>query len=121
MPMFNKWPEQQWPAVWKNPTNGSEAVYVASHVLGVVGMDQDAADRIVDELIEECTQPEYVYSHKWTPGDVLIWDQRAVLHRGTPWPLDQARRLASICTSVTDADGLAEMRSRREELLAVHA
>lgn len=119
LPMFNKWPEQQWPAVWKNPVNGAEAIYVASHVRGIVGMEQESAMAFVDALIEGCTQPAYVYSHSWTPGDVLIWDQRAVLHRGTPWPSDQARRLASICASATDADGLAQMRSRKAELLAL--
>lgn len=117
LPMFNKWPEQQWPAVWKNPVNGAEAVYVASHVRGVVGMDDAAGMAFVDALMEACTQPKYVYAHHWTPGDVLIWDQRAVLHRGTPWPSDQPRRLSSICASVTDADGLAQMRARKADLL----
>lgn len=117
MPMFNKWPEQQWPAVWTNPVNGKEAVYVASHVRGVVGMEDDAAMTFIKELTEECTQPQYVYTHDWTPGDVLIWDQRAVLHRGTPWPADQARRLTSICASATDADGLADMRARKADIV----
>lgn len=117
LPMFNKWPEQQWPAVWTNPVNGKEAVYVASHVRGVVGMDDDAATAYVRDLTEECTQPQYVYTHDWTPGDVLIWDQRAVLHRGTPWPADQARRLTSICASATDADGLADMRARKADIV----
>lgn len=121
LPMFNKWPEQQWPAVWQNPVNGAEAVYVASHVCGVVGMAQKDAMAFVDDLVARCTQPRYVYTHQWQPGDVLIWDQRAVLHRGTPWPVDQARRLTSICASVTDADGLARMRARKAELLAAQA
>ena len=43
LPMFHKWPEQRWPAVWRNPVNGAEAVYVASHVNGVVGMDDGEA------------------------------------------------------------------------------
>ena len=39
LPMFNKWPDTIWPAVWKNPVNGKEAVYVASHAFAVEGMD----------------------------------------------------------------------------------
>lgn len=119
LPMFNKWPEQQWPAIWTNPVNGREAIYVASHVCGVIGMEQEDATAFVAELTEHCTRPDYVYAHDWTPGDVLIWDQRAVLHRGTPWPVDQARRLSSICASATDMDGLALMRARKAELLAL--
>ena len=111
LPMFNKWPETQWPAVWKNPVNGLEAVYVASHAFAVEGMDADEGAAFIDDLVEWCTRPQYVYSHQWQVGDVLIWDQRAVLHRGTPWPWEEPRKLASICSSVTDADGLAAMRA----------
>lgn len=111
LPMFNKWPEVSWPAVWKNPVNGQEAVYVASHAFGVEGMSGEEAEAFIDQLIADCTSPTYVYAHQWQVGDVLIWDQRAVMHRGTPWPYDQPRKLASICSSVTDADGLRAMRS----------
>ena len=43
-------------------------------------------------------------------GDVLIWDERATLHRGQPWPYEEERTLASFCVSVTPADGLEQMR-----------
>ncbi len=110
LPMFNKWPDQVWPAVWKNPLNGTEAIYIASHAYAVEGMDEAAGKVLIDELIETCTRPEYVYSHQWRVGDVMIWDERATLHRGTPWPYEQARSLSSICSSVVDADGLTAMR-----------
>jgi alpha-ketoglutarate-dependent 2,4-dichlorophenoxyacetate dioxygenase len=121
LPMFHKWPAQHWPAIWRNPVNGAESIYVASHVEGVIGMEQDTAMEFVEALVADCTQPDFVYSHRWTPGDVLIWDQRAVLHRGTPWPADQARRLTSICASMTAADGLSDMRTRAQTLLAGRA
>lgn len=110
LPMFNKWPDTRWPAVWKNPVNDKEAVYVASHSFAVEGMGEAEGQAFIDELIAECTQSQFVYSHQWVVGDVLMWDQRAVLHRGTPWPYEQPRKLASICVSVTDADGLDTMR-----------
>lgn len=109
-PMFHKWPAQTWPAVWKNPTNGREAAYVASHAFAVGGMAAEEGQAFIDELIAECTQPQYVYAHFWRVGDVLLWDQRAALHRATPWPYHEPRKLASICSSATDADGLAAMR-----------
>jgi alpha-ketoglutarate-dependent 2,4-dichlorophenoxyacetate dioxygenase len=111
LPMFHKWPETRWPAVWKNPVNGQEAVYVASHAFAVEGMEEEAGRALIDALVEDCTAPQYVYTHDWEVGDVLIWDQRAVLHRGRPWPMDEARKLASICVSVTAADGLDAMRA----------
>ena len=112
-PMFHKWPDRIWPAVWRNPVNGTEAVYIASHACAVEGLDADTGTRLIEKTIAFCTRPDYVYTHRWREGDVLIWDERATLHRGRPWPYDQPRRLASICSSVTEADGLLEMRSDR--------
>lgn len=110
LPMFNKWSDQTWPAVWRNPVNGREAVYVASHAFAVEGMGEAEGRALIEDLVDRCTAPDYVYSHRWRVGDVLIWDQRAVLHRGTPWPWDEPRVLSSICVSATDADGLGAMR-----------
>ncbi|MEM7225706.1 MAG: TauD/TfdA family dioxygenase [Pseudomonadota bacterium] len=110
-PMFNKWPPQRWPALWRNPVNGKEALYIASHVYQVEGLDQENGEALVEELMAFCTQPAFTYSHTWEVGDVLIWDQRAVLHRGMPWPYDQPRTLASVCCSMTDGDGLASARA----------
>ena len=108
--MFHKWPETRWNAVWKNPVNGREALYIASHARAVDGLDAAESRKLLDALMDFCTQPRFVYSHRWQVGDVLIWDQRAVMHRGTPWPYDQPRTLSSICTSATEADGLENLR-----------
>ncbi len=110
LPMFHKWPDQLWRAVWTNPVNGREALYIASHAFMVEGMDQEAGATLIDELTTFVTQPQYVYSHKWQADDVLIWDQRAVLHRATPWNYDEPRKLTSICVSVRAEDGLDAMR-----------
>ena len=110
LPMFNKWPATHWKAIWTNPANGREALYVASHAYAVDGYDDAEGKALLEELLDFCTRPEFVYSHRWEVGDVLIWDQRAVLHRGTPWPYDQPRTLSSLCTTATDADGLADMK-----------
>lgn len=110
LPMFNKWPDQHWNALWRNPVNGREALYIASHAFKLDGYDEAEGQALLDELITYCTQPQFVYSHSWQVGDVLIWDQRAVLHRGTPWPYEQPRVLSSLCASVTEADGINRMR-----------
>jgi alpha-ketoglutarate-dependent 2,4-dichlorophenoxyacetate dioxygenase len=110
LPQFNKWPDQHWRAVWTNPVNGREALYIASHSFLVDGHDEAESQALLDELTAFCTQERFVYSHRWQVGDVLLWDQRAVMHRGTPWPYDQPRKLASICSSVREEDGLASIR-----------
>jgi len=110
LPMFNKWPDTHWNAVWENPINGREALYVASHAFEIDGYDGAESEVLLRELTDYCTQPAFVYSHPWSVGDVLLWDQRAVMHRGTPWPYEQPRTLSSICSSVTEADGLDRMR-----------
>ncbi|NOD64890.1 MULTISPECIES: TauD/TfdA family dioxygenase [unclassified Ruegeria] len=110
LPMFNKWPDQHWNALWRNPVNGREALYIASHAFKLDGYDEAEGQAIIEDLIDFCTQPQFVYSHNWRVGDVLIWDQRAVLHRGTPWPYEQPRVLSSICSTVTEADAIETMR-----------
>ena len=108
--MIAHWPRQTWKSIWTNPRNGLEALYVASHACGAVGMPDDEAQVLIDELTEWCTQPQYIYAHQWQVGDVLIWDERAMLHRGVPWNYEEARSLSSICVSVTTDDGLDTMR-----------
>ncbi|MCR9126869.1 MAG: TauD/TfdA family dioxygenase [Rhodobacteraceae bacterium] len=112
LPMFHKWPAQSWPAVWRNPVNGAEALYVASHAYEVEGMDPKAGAGLIDEALEWATQSRFVFSHRWNVGDVLVWDQRAVLHRATPWNSSEPRKLTSLCVSATDEDGLAAMTMR---------
>lgn len=110
LPQFHKWPETAWPAVWTNPVNGREALYIASHAFAVEGYGEAEGQALLDELTAFATQPRYVYSHRWQVGDVLIWDQRAAMHRGTPWPWHEPRTLSSLCVSATEADGLGAMR-----------
>ena len=64
----------------------------------------------IDEAIDFCTRPENVYTHKWNVGDVLIWDERATLHRGQPWSYGEPRTLKSICCSVVETDGVSSVR-----------
>jgi alpha-ketoglutarate-dependent 2,4-dichlorophenoxyacetate dioxygenase len=107
---FTKWPDRAWKAVWRNPVNGEDALYIASHAFAVEGMPEAEGQSFIDELIAFATRAECVYTHAWRPGDVLIWDERATLHRGRPWPYGEERTLASICISARAVDGLDEMR-----------
>lgn len=110
--LFMKYNDQFWHALWPNPCNGEEALYIASHIYAVQDMDVSDGRELVDKLIEFSTQDQYVYIHKWRVGDVLIWDERATMHRGRPWPYDEARILSSVCVSARDADGLQLMQTK---------
>lgn len=104
--MFSSWEDQIWRAVWRNPVNGAEALYIASHAFAVDGMPDEEGQALIEELTAWATRDEYIYSHQWRAGDVLVWDERATMHRGRPWPYDQERTLASICVSAGNRDGL---------------
>ncbi len=110
LPKFTKWKDQSWRAVWRNPANGAEALYIASHVFAVEGMEAAEGEALVDRLIAAMTPPEAIYTHRWAPGDLIVWDERATLHRGRPWPYGEPRKLASICVTATSADGLETVR-----------
>jgi alpha-ketoglutarate-dependent 2,4-dichlorophenoxyacetate dioxygenase len=111
LPEVSRYQGQAWRAVWPNPVTGEKALYIANHIYGARpnawGEDWGAARAFAEELIAFCTRPERVYAHRWEPGDVLIWDERATMHRGRPWPYEEERTLSSTCVSAREVDGLS--------------
>jgi alpha-ketoglutarate-dependent 2,4-dichlorophenoxyacetate dioxygenase len=103
-------PPQCWRMAWKNPANGRSALYIASHAYAIEGMEQGAAQRLLAELMDTATAPGLSYVHRWRNGDVVMWDNRATLHRGRPWPANEPRRMVRTTISATEADGLDSVR-----------
>jgi alpha-ketoglutarate-dependent 2,4-dichlorophenoxyacetate dioxygenase len=103
-------PPQCWRLTWKNPTNGRSAIYLASHAYAIEGMEQAAGKRLIDELMSAATAPGTSYVHNWQNGDVVMWDNRATMHRGRPWPAHEPRLMVRTTISATEADGLGTMR-----------
>ena len=110
LPEMRQWPDRPWKAIWSNPITNEEALYIASHSFAIEGIGLADGQAIIDEAIAHCTQPNHVYSHEWQVGDVLIWDERCMLHRGQPWDYSEARTLSSICCPVTEKGGLGSVR-----------
>lgn len=104
-------PPQCWRMAWTNPVNGRGAIYLASHAYAVEGMDAAAAKKLIDELMETATETGTSYLHQWREGDVVMWDNRATMHRGRPWPAHEPRLMMRTTISATAADGVAAMRS----------
>jgi len=99
-----------WRLVWKNPANGRGALYIASHTYAIEGMEPAAAKTLIDDLTAAATAPGSIYEHKWRNGDVVMWDNRATMHRGRPWPADEPRYMVRTTISATAADGVEAMR-----------
>ncbi len=76
-----------------NPANGRKAFYVGSHACEIVGMPTTEARALLHELREAATRPELVYTHRWRVGDLVMWDNRCMLHRGRPWDESRYRRV----------------------------
>jgi alpha-ketoglutarate-dependent 2,4-dichlorophenoxyacetate dioxygenase len=102
-------PPVRWRLNWRNPANDRRALYVASHAYAIDGMDDRDARQLLAQLLDEATRPEFVYSHKWRQGDAVMWDNRAMLHRGRPWDYTRERSMIRTTISATDADGLGEV------------
>jgi alpha-ketoglutarate-dependent 2,4-dichlorophenoxyacetate dioxygenase len=102
-------PPVRWRMRWRNPANGRDSLYIASHTCGIDGMPRDEALALIAELLDFITLPEHTYVHRWQSGDVIMWDNRATLHRGRPWPGDLPRHMVRTTISASAADGLSEM------------
>ena len=75
-----------------NPRTGAKNYYVGSHAKQVEGWDEADSRTLLDDLLARATGPEHVYSHRWRPGDLVIWDNRCLLHRGAGYDADKHRR-----------------------------
>src|SRR5712671_3216587 len=102
-------PPRCWRMVWTNPVNGRSALYLASHAYAIEGMEQAAAQKLLAELMDDATAPGLSYVHRWRKGDVVMWDNRATMHRGRPWPAHEARLMVRTTISATEADGVMTM------------
>ena len=71
--------------VHRHPGSGRQTLYLASHASHIVGLPVAEGRVLLKELIEFATQPQFVHRHEWRVGDLVIWDNLATMHRGTPF------------------------------------
>jgi alpha-ketoglutarate-dependent 2,4-dichlorophenoxyacetate dioxygenase len=74
-----------------HPVTGRRSLYLASHAGGILGWPVPEARAFLRDLVEHATQREFVYSHKWRVGDLVMWDNRQVMHRARPFPAHEPR------------------------------
>jgi alpha-ketoglutarate-dependent 2,4-dichlorophenoxyacetate dioxygenase len=73
------------PMIRVNPRTKRRSVYVASHANRIIGWPVAESRLLIWELTSRATQPHLVYNHEWRPGDLVIWDNLATMHRATPF------------------------------------
>ncbi len=86
---FDRWdavfPRLEHPLVWTQ-ANGSSSLLIGSTASDIVGMGADESRVLLDELLAWCTQDRFTYRHKWHDGDLVIFNNPALLHRSYPYP-----------------------------------
>lgn len=78
--------------VWKH-RSGRKSLVLGSTASHVVGMNRRESALLLCRLREWATQPQYVYRHEWTIGDLVIWDNTGTMHRALAYPLDSGRMM----------------------------
>ena len=70
------------PMVRKIPESGRTTLYLASHAGRVLDMDETEGRALIERLVAHATQRQFVYTHRWRVGDLVVWDNRCTMHRG---------------------------------------
>jgi alpha-ketoglutarate-dependent 2,4-dichlorophenoxyacetate dioxygenase len=98
--------------VRRHPGSGRMGLYLASHASHVIGWPEEEGRRLIDELVEFATQPQFVFRHRWRVGDLVMWDDRCTMHRGRPY--DEAKyRRDMHRTTVSDVANTVEQEAAR--------
>ena len=64
-----------------HPVTGRKSLFLAAHIGTIVGWPMPEARAFIRDLMEHATQPQFVYAHKWRQWDLVMWDNRQVMHR----------------------------------------
>jgi len=105
-----EYPPVRHPLVRRNPVNGRESLFLGAHASHVEGLPVAEGRAFLKELLDHVTQPQFCYYHEWQEGDLIIWDNRCVLHRATPFDTTRYKRLMQRTTVSGDPAETAAAR-----------
>ena len=88
---FHDGPVPLRPLVKTHPETGRKSLVIGRHAHAIPGMDENESEHFLDALVVSACQPPRTYHHRWAPGEVVIWDNRCLLHRAMPWPMREKR------------------------------
>jgi alpha-ketoglutarate-dependent 2,4-dichlorophenoxyacetate dioxygenase len=94
------------------PESGRKSLYLASHIGRIFEVPEEEGRALVAELIAHTTQRQFVYTHRWRPRDLVMWDNRCTMHRGTDyddlrWVRDMRRTTVSDVANSCEQEGVA--------------
>ena len=121
-------PKARHPLVHVHKGSGRKALFIAAHTMDVEGMDKAEGRKLIKDLIEHATQPQYVFSVKWHVGDMVIWDNLCSMHKGgeydyAKYPRDMRRTTVREGTEPhqmeTGDDPFAELFSRTPKIVDI--
>ena len=94
------------------PENERKSLYVASHIAAIKGMNAVDAEALFQKLLAHITQRQFVHVHRWRPNDLVMWDNRCTMHRGTDFDdmrfvRDMRRATVSDVANTCEQEGVA--------------
>ena len=91
-------PPVEHPLVRTHPETGRKSLFVANYSSGIVGMDEKEGRALIADLMQHATQEKYVFVQRWKKHDLVIWDNRSLLHRAIPnYDMSRHRRILRRC------------------------
>jgi alpha-ketoglutarate-dependent 2,4-dichlorophenoxyacetate dioxygenase len=98
------------------PESQRKSLYVASHAGRIFGKAQTEGRALIDRLLAHVTQRQFVYTHRWRPQELVMWDNRCTMHRGTDyddlrWIRDMRRVTVSDCANTCEQAGMSREKS----------
>ena len=86
-----------------HPSSHAKSLFLSAHIGTIVGWPRPEAMALIRDLIEHATQPKFVYVHRWTQHDLVIWDNRATMHRVRRF--DDLNRVRDMRRTTTRSEG----------------
>ena len=86
------------PIVRTHPETGRKCIYLGDHAEYIVGMPYGEGRALIEELNGLAVHPDLTYEHRWKAGELIVWDNRCVMHRATPYDPATQRRVIRRCT-----------------------
>ena len=87
-------PPVEHPLIRTHPKTGQKSLYIGRHASHIKEENADESGAFLEQLVDYVCRPPRVIAHDWQVGDMVLWDNRSMLHRGQVWPGDQARVMA---------------------------
>ena len=95
------------PLVKTHPATGRKSLFIGRHAYRIPGLDDEEAQGLLDDLVTFACRAPRTFNHRWQAGDVVIWDNRCVLHRARPYDFNEPRILRHVRVAGDPASELA--------------